>query len=84
MDSVIHNNYDKIISVSNHSSRSSDLHLNLVRQNIKGKVDEKIQEIKVTNKVKKDDPGVREAKRANVIAVLAFIVSVVSLYISLR
>jgi len=31
-DSVIHNNYQKIISVSNHSSSSSDLHLNTVRQ----------------------------------------------------
>lgn len=83
-DSVIHNNYQKIISVSNHSSSSSDLHLNTVRQNIKGKVDCRIQEIKINNKVKRDEPGVREAKRANGIAVLALIVSVIGLYFSLQ
>ena len=83
-DSVIHNNYQKIITVSNHSSSSSDLHLNTVRQNIKGKVDGKIQQIKIDNKVKRDEPGVKEAKRANGIAVLALIVSVISLYFSIK
>jgi len=83
-DSVIQNSYKNIISVSNPPSRSSDLHLNTVRQNIKGRVDSKIQEIKISNKVKKDDPRVREAIKANRISVLALIVSAVSLYFSLK
>lgn len=83
-DSVIHNNFQKIISVSSHSSSSSDLHINTVRQNIKGKVDNKIQEIKLHNNVGKADPRVREARISNYISVLAIIIAGISLYFSLR
>lgn len=78
IDSVICNDYKKIPP-----SSSSELKISVLRQNIKNEVNNKIQEIKLHNKIKKDEPSVRVAKITNGIAVLAVIIAGVSLYFSL-
>jgi hypothetical protein len=84
VESAIRNNLEKIFVTAKSSSSSSDLQLNLLRQSINGMVDSKIQEIRLHNKIGKKDPGVRESKRTNVIAVLTLIATMATLYFSLK
>lgn len=79
IDSVICNDYEKIPP-----SSSSELQINVLRQNIKNKVNSKIQEIKLHNKIKKDKPELRESKRATAIAVLTLIITGLGIYISMK
>ena len=79
IDSVISNNREKIFRKDQPQSSSAVLHLNLLGQGINGMVDSKIQEIRLHNKIRKDDPGVRVSKKTNVIAVLTLIITFLTL-----
>lgn len=82
IDSAIRNDYEKVTLAMKHESRSVELQFNTLRQKINGMVDGKMQEIQLDNKVKKDEPGVRETRKSNIIAILTLIVSVMTFILS--
>lgn len=63
-------------------SVTNQLKLNNSIQNLKLVIGNKIDDVKIKNRLKKDEPSVRLAKYSNAISLIAIIIAIVSLFFS--